>query len=88
MKLLDAYNQAINEDADIPEWEEYTSESVIKQDVLDEILESMKEIRDLKASGNSSPKDMVHPMFKCVSFWFLIGIRVGKIMRDEELAGE
>ena len=87
MKLFDAYSQALDEDDDVLERDEFSNDPQIKQCVLDEIMNAMIEIRDAKAEGKSKI-ELVQPMFRCVAFWFIIGIRVGKILRDQELAGK
>lgn len=87
MKLFDAYRQALNEDYDIKERAELSLDVILKNDMVEEISEAMKEIRDDK-TPNRTVVDILTPLFKCVAFWFLIGIRVGKILRDAELAGE
>ena len=85
MKLIDAYVQAIEEDDDVKEREEFSSNSTIKNDVVEEIIEALTEIRDNKTSFRSTA-EMVQPLFSCVAFWFVIGIRIGKILRDAEIA--
>jgi len=87
MKLLDAYAQAIEEDNDPLERDEFTNSAEMKEMVIEEIIEAMKETRDIKAN-NPTTAEMMKPMFGCVSLWFIIGIRVGKILRDAELASK
>lgn len=87
MRLLDAYTQALDEDDDPAEREEFTSSAELKIIVIEEIMSAIKEVSEAKTSLKS-PADTVKPLFSCVAFFFIIGIRVGKILRDAELAGE
>ena len=86
MKLFDAYCKALKEEDDISGRAEFSSDTELKTLVVEEIGTAMKEIRDSRNSGNQTMIDVIQPMFSCVSFWFLIGIRVGKILRDAEIA--
>jgi hypothetical protein len=85
MKLYEAYAQAVLEDWDPKERTELSDSTEIKTLIVEEIMEAMKEIRDHKGKKRTTV-DLINPIFKCVAFWFIIGIRVGKILRDEELA--
>jgi len=85
MKLIDAYNAALDEDSDPLEREEFSSSTEIKTLIIEEIAEAMKKIRH-NAANNASPVDLIKPLFDCAAFYFIIGIRVGKILRDAELA--
>jgi hypothetical protein len=87
MKLFDAYSQAIDEENDPAERDELSSDIELKTLILDEIGVAMKEIRD-KRADNPSATEIIKPLFSCVAFWFIIGTRVGKILRDAELAGK
>lgn len=87
MTIFEAYSKALDEDDDIKERAEVSSNHDMKQCMVEEIVEAMTEIRDNKTPTRSTA-DMLAPLFKCVAFWFLIGIRVGKILRDEELAAK
>ena len=85
MKLYEAYAQAVLEDWGPKERAEVSDNTEIKTLIVEEIMEAMKEIRDHKGKKRTTV-DLINPIFKCVAFWFIIGIRVGKILRDEELA--
>jgi hypothetical protein len=85
MKLIDAYTQAINEDEDYPEVNEFSTNVDLKTQVVEEITEALKQFLAAKEEGQL-PVEMLKPIFACVSFWFIVGIRVGKILRDAELA--
>jgi hypothetical protein len=85
MKLFEAYAQAVLEDWDPKERTEISDSTELKTLIVEEIMEAMKEIRDHKGKKRTTV-DLINPIFKCVAFWFIIGIRVGKILRDEELA--
>lgn len=87
MKLIDAYVQAIDEDDDPLEREEFTSSEEMKTLVVEEIAQALKETRDVTVKDHTAA-DLMKPLFGCVSFWFIIGIRVGKILRDAELAAK
>ncbi len=84
MTIYDAYAQAIDEEDDPAERELFSTDSQLKTLVIEEILESMKEIRNNK-SPNRTAVELVKPLFNCVAFWFIIGIRVGKILQAAEL---
>jgi hypothetical protein len=86
MKLFAAYCKALKEEDDISERAEFSSNTELKTLVVEEIGTAMKEILDSRRGGNQTMVDVIQPMFACVSFWFLIGIRVGKILRDAEIA--
>ena len=85
MKLYEAYAQAVLEDWDPKERTELSDSTEIKTLIVEEIMGAMKEIKDSKGVKRTAV-DLISPIFKCVAFWFIIGIRVGKILRDEELA--
>jgi len=87
MKLIDAYAQALDEEKDIAEREELDSDVDLKTRVLEEISLAMKEAREI-VDSKGSKVEAIKPIFGCVAFWFLIGIRVGKILRDAELASK
>lgn len=87
MKLFEAYAQAVDESEDPKERTELSDSTEIKTLIIEEIMEAMKEIKDSKGVKRTAV-DLINPIFKCVAFWFIIGIRVGKIMRDEELASK
>jgi len=84
MKLIDAYNRALDDENDPTERQEFSDSAELKTIVIEEITEAMKEIRDNK-TNETTIVGMVKPLFSCVSFFFLIGIRVGKILRDAEI---
>lgn len=88
MKLIDAYSQALDEEDDIAEREELSSNKELKTMVIEEIGSAMEETLARIKSGGSSKAEIFEPVFGCVAFFFLIGIRVGKILRDAELAGK
>ena len=85
MKLLEAYAKVLDENEDPKERTELSDSTEIKTLIVEEIMEAMKEIRDHKGDKRTAV-DLISPIFKCVAFWFIMGIRVGKILRDEELA--
>lgn len=87
MKLLKAYLQAVDEDDDPKERAEFSADEELKLFVAEEIVEAFKEITANKAKVVTGIES-ISPFFKCVTFWFIIGIRVGKILRDEELAAK
>ncbi len=87
MKLIEAYYKALDEESDPKERAEVSSDVEIKACIVEEVVEAMKEIRNIK-DPNRTPAQLLKPMFGCVAFWFIIGIRVGKILRDEELAAK
>lgn len=87
MKLFDAYTKALAEDEDIAERAEFSSNTELKTMVIEEIAEAMKEARS-GITPTSSKVDIIKPLFSCISFWFLIGVRTGKILRDAELASK
>ncbi len=87
MKLYEAYAQAVDEVEDPKERAEVSDSTEIKTLIVEEIMEAMKEIRDHKGDKRTAV-DLINPIFKCVAFWFIIGIRVGKILRDEELVSK
>jgi hypothetical protein len=84
MKLYEAYAQAVLEEDDPKERAEVSGSTELKTLIVEEIMEAMKEIRNHKGDKRTAV-DLINPIFKCVAFWFIIGIRVGKILRDEEL---
>ena len=84
MKLFEAYRQALDEEDDPLERAEFTNSVELKTLVVEELMTAMKEIRDNRIS-RKPPLDMIKPMFDCVAFFFIIGIRVGKILRDKEI---
>jgi hypothetical protein len=47
-----------------------------------------KETRAISKTPNASKAELIKPIFSCVAFWFIIGVRTGKILRDQELAGK
>jgi hypothetical protein len=85
MKLLEAYAKVLDENEDPKERTELSDSTEIKTLIVEEIMEAMKEIKNHKADKRTAV-DLINPIFKCVAFWFIMGIRVGKILRDEELA--
>jgi hypothetical protein len=87
MKLFDAYSQALDEEDDPVERAELTDNVEIKTLIIEEITTAMKETREVKNSANTAV-ELIKPLFSCVAFWFIIGIRVGKILRDAELASK
>ena len=86
MTVFEAYQQAIEENDDPTEREQVSSGHEIKTLIAGEILGAMKEVRDAKAQGGTAI-DTISPLFRCVAFWFVVGIRVGKILRDSEMRG-
>lgn len=87
MKLFEAYEQALDEEDDIAEREEFSSNYEMKDAVIKEVYFAMEDLKSAK-NDNGSPSDIVKPFFNSMSFFFLIGIRVGKILKDAELAGK
>ncbi len=87
MKLFEAYTQAIDEEDDPLESDELSSSAELKTLMIKEIDTAFKEMRE-NAKQNCDRIGMVKPIFGCVAFWFIIGIRVGKILRDAEIAGD
>ncbi|CAM6006563.1 unnamed protein product [Sphagnum balticum] len=85
MTILEAYERALEEEDDPQERNEVSDNNNIKLCIVEEVIEAMTEIRNQKTEVRSS-LSIIEPMFKLVAFWFIIGIRVGKILRDHEMA--
>ena len=64
---------------------EFSTNVDLKTQVVEEITEALKQFLAAKEEGQL-PVETLKPIFACVSFWFIVGIRVGKILRDAELA--
>jgi hypothetical protein len=87
MKLFDAYQTALAEDSDPAEREELSASTELKTLMMDEVHIAMKKTRE-NIDKKLDVAELIKPLFGCMAFHLLIGIRVGKILRDAELAGE
>ncbi len=85
MKLFEAYVQAIEEEDDPLERAELSDSMELKTLIVEEIDKAFKDMRENKEQ-NLGRLQLIQPIFGCVAFWFVIGIRVGKILRDAEIA--
>ena len=86
MKLCDAYRQACDEDDDPSERSEFSADLELKTIMAEEMIEAFKEIKSNKSSTRTGA-EAIAPIFKVCAFFFIIGIRTGKILRNAEIEG-